>query len=362
MIECPSEGTVMRAPFVSGVILLTLGAFAPAGPVVQARALPYAAAGDIAIGGAGAFDYLNVDSAAGRLYVSHGTEVVVIDTAARRVVGRIADTPGVHGIAIAPELDRVFTTNGRENAVGIFDRRTLAPIGKVPTGGANPDAILYDPSSKHVWAFNHTGHSATTIDAATGKVLATIPLSGTAESGVADPALKRVFVNIEDKGEVDVIDTTTNTVVAIWPVGPGTEPTGLAIDAAAHRLLVGAGAFMVMIDATTGKVVASVPICDGTDATWFDPGTQLAFSSCGDGHITIAHLDSPAKLTVVQTLETTRGARTMALDLGTHRIYTAAQRYQPADPNAPPAAPGARGRGPAAIPDSFHVLVYAMAP
>jgi YVTN family beta-propeller protein len=314
----------------------------------------YSKIAEIQIGGAGSFDYLTSDSGAKRLYVTHGTEIVVIDTANNTVVGRITDTPGVHGIAIAPG-DRGFTSNGRENKVSIVDLKTLQTVSKVDTG-ANPDSILYEPKQKEVYALNHTGNSATVIEAATGKVVATIPLGGTAETGAADPGLGRVFVNIEDKNSVDVIDVATHKVVASWPVAPAISPTGMAIDTASHRLFVGGGKFAVMIDATNGKVVASVPICAGTDATAFDPGTKMVFSSCSDGNITAAHEDGNEKLTVVETIATTRGARTIALDTATHRLYVAAQKYPPAD-EAPAATQTARGRGPAPIPESLHVLV-----
>jgi YVTN family beta-propeller protein len=300
----------------------------------------YAKVGEIEIGGGTGWDYLTVDSAGKRLYVSHGTEVVVIDTGTSTVVGRIADTPGVHGIAVVPDLGRGFTTNGRENKVGIIDLKTLQTLSKVPTG-ANPDAIVYEPKQKEIYALNHTGHSATAFDAATGNVTATIPLAGTAESGAADPSLGRVFVNIEDKNSIDVIDVAKHAVAANWPVAPAAEPTGMAIDPETHRLFVGGGPSLVMIDDTSGKVAASVPICSGTDATFFDPGTKLVFVSCSDGHVTIAHMDSPAKLTVVQTLETAPRARTMALDPATHRIYLAALKHQTAG-----------------APDSFHVLIF----
>ena len=237
----------------------------------------YAAAGDVHIGGVARFDYLTVDSPAKRLYVSHGTEVVVIDTAALTVVGRIADTPGVHGIALAPN-GRAFVTNGGENKVSVVDVKTLQTIMKVDTG-ANPDAIVYEPSNKEIYALNHTGKSVTVIDSASGKVTATIPLSGVAESGAADPGLGRVYVNIEDQNAVDVIDVKTHTVIAHWPVAPAAEPTGMAIDTVRHRLFVGGGPNQVMIDGTSGKVVAQVPICDGTDATVFDAGTSTSMSS-----------------------------------------------------------------------------------
>jgi hypothetical protein len=323
---------------------------------VRAADPMYSKVGEIAIGGAGAFDYLNVDSDGKRLYVTHGTEVVVIDMASNAVVGRIGDTPGVHGIAIAPG-GRGFTSNGRENKVSIVDLKTLQTIGKVDTG-ANPDAILYEPKQKEIYALNHTGHSATVIDAASGKVVATIPLAGDAESGQADPELNRVFVNIEDKNSVDVIDITMHKVVANWPVAPAEEPTGMAIDLARHVLFVGGGPNTVMMDAKTGKVLASAPICRGTDATWFDAKTQLVFSACRDGHIAVLKEEGSKALTAVETINTVFGARTMALDAATHRVYTASSKFPPVDPNAP--APAGRGRGPAPIPDSFHVLVFAM--
>lgn len=314
----------------------------------------YVKVGEIKIGGAGAFDYLNVDPDHHRLYVTHGTEIVVIDTASNAIVGRIAGTPRVHGIAIAG--GRGFTSNGGENKVGIVDLDTLKTVSKVDTG-ANPDAILAIPSRHEIYVFNHTGKSVTVIDAEAGAAVATIPLSGEAESGQADVVLGKVFVNVEDKSAVDVIDLATRKVIATWPVTPAEEPTGMAIDAATHRVFVGGGPSLVMVDASSGKVVASLPICTGTDATWFDPGTKNVFASCGDGHITVAHEDSPSTLSLVETIATARGARTMALDPRTHRVYTAAQDFGPADPNAPPPAAGRRG-GPPPIPDSFHVLIY----
>ena len=312
---------------------------------------------EIPIGGAGAFEYLNVDSGARRLYVTHGTEIVVIDTATNMIVGRIADTPRVHGIAIVPELGRAFTTNGGENKVSIVDLKTLQTTSKVETG-TNPDAVLYEPSHREIYTFNGGkagGYNATVIEAATGKVVATVDLGDKPETGQADPAAGRVFVNLEDKSLVAVVDIATHKKIAEWPIAPAESPTGMAIDPSSKRLFVGGGPSLVMMDYTTGKVVASVNICQGTDATWFDANSKLIFNSCGDGHITVTHMDSPAKLTVVETIDTARGARTMAFDPATRRIYTAAQSYAPADP----AVAGAR---PTAIPDSFHVLVFEMKP
>jgi DNA-binding beta-propeller fold protein YncE len=341
-----------------GKRIVALGAIAilavVAGPAVRAAG-HYVKVADIKIGGAGAFDYLAVDAAAKRLYVTHGTEIVVIDLTTNTIVGRIADTPRVHGIAIAN--GRGFTSNGGENKVGIVDLATFKTLLKVDTG-ANPDAILSVPSRKEIYAFNHAGESATVINAESGAVVATIKLGGQAETGQADPMLGKVFVNIEDKNAVDVIDMAKHTVVATWPVAPAEEPTGMAIDVTTHRVFVGGGPSLVMIDANSGKVAASLPICMGTDATFFDPGTRNVFVSCADGHIVVAHEDSPSKLSMVETITTARGARTMALDPVTHRVYTAAQEFGPVDPNAPLPAPGRRG-GPPPVPDSFHVLVFA---
>ncbi len=324
--------------------LVVVAAASAAGPYAQS---PYRKTGEIHVGGAARFDYLNVDSAAHRLYLTHGTEVVVMDTENNVVVGRIADTPGVHGIALAPN-GRGFTTNGAENKVSVVDLATLQTITKVSTG-ANPDAIVYEPKQKEIYALNHTGKSVTVINADSYAVVATIPLSGVAESGQADPAAGRVYVNIEDMSVVDVIDIATHKVIASWPVAPAADPTGMAIDTASHRLFVGGGPSTVMIDTTTGNVVSSVAICDGTDATWFDAGTKTIFSSCRSGKISAIHMDSPSTLTAAYTIDTVQGARTMALDSVTHRIYVAGQKYQPVD----------TGR-PIAVPDSFHVLVLSL--
>ena len=336
-------------------LLVTFALVVLAAGAGRGQAPQYVKVGEIPIGGAGRFDYLTVDSAGKRLYVSHGTEVVVIDTAANKVIGRIADTPGVHGMAVVPGLDRVFVTAGGENKVAVVDAKTLTTIMKVDTG-ANPDAIAYDPGKKEIWAWNHTGHSATAIDAATGKVNATVPLSGTAETGGVDGG--RAFVNIEDKDSIDVIDTAAYKVVANWPVAPAEGPTGMAVDASMHRILVGGGPELVMMDSASGKVVAHVPICRGTDATAYDPSTKLVFVSCSEGKVTIAHVDGPNALTVVQTLDTSRGSRTTTVDPATHKIYLAAVEYAAPDPNAPAPAPGQRGARPTAIPDSFKVIVF----
>jgi DNA-binding beta-propeller fold protein YncE len=311
---------------------------------------------EIPVGGDGAWDYLEVDSAARRLYVSHGTKVAVIDIDQEAVVGEIADTPGVHGIAVAPKLGLGFTSNGRENKASIFDLKTLKTNSKVDTG-ENPDAILYDEGQEEVYTFNGRGGSATVFEAKTGKVVATIPLSGKPEFAVANPKAGRIYNNLEDKGEVAVIDTKTHKVVNKWPLAPGEEPSGMAFDPEHQRLFLGCGnKLMVMMDSTTGKVVTTVPIGQGVDATKFDSGTQLAFCSCGDGTVTIAHEDSPDKLTVVQTLKTEPRARTMTLDPKTHKIYLASAKFGGATDQP---SGGKKGR-PSVVPGTFKVLVYGM--
>jgi hypothetical protein len=311
---------------------------------------------EIPVGGEGGWDYLSVDTAGRCLYVSHATKVVVIDLDKETVAGEIADTPGVHGIALAPELGRGFVSNGQENKGSIVDLKTLATLSKVETG-QNPDGLVYEPGQQEVYMFNGRGQSATVFEAKTGKVVATVPLEGKPEFPAADPKAGRVYDNLEDKNEVVAIDTKTHAVVNRWPTAPGEEPSGMAIDLEHHRLFLGCGnKLMVMMDSASGKVLASVPIGQGVDATSFDPGTQLGFASCGDGTVTIAHEDAPDKLTVVQTLKTEPRARTMTLDPKTHKIYLASAKFE-----APPAAaPGQSGKKqrPRVVPQSFKILVY----
>lgn len=335
--------------------LLALGLFGIAtAPVCRADG-SYHLLKEIPVGGDGGWDYLSVDPAAHLLYVTHATKVVVIDTATDQIVGEITDTPGVHGFAFAPELGRGFSSNGKENKASIVDLKTRQTIAKVETG-QNPDAILYEPGRREVYTFDGRGKTATIFAAATGQAVATVPVGGKPEFAQADPAADRVYVNIEDKNEVIAIDTKTHLIVNHWPTAPGAEPTGMAIDEAHHRLILGcSNEKMIIMDSSTGKVVATIDAGSGIDATSFDPGTQLAFASAGAGTVTIAHEDSPDKFTVVQTLTTERGARTMTLDPQTHKIYLASAHYEA--PAAAPPAGGGRPR-PKMIPGSFKVLVY----
>jgi DNA-binding beta-propeller fold protein YncE len=241
---------------------------------------PYHLLKEIPVSGDTGWDYLSVDPAAQRLYVSHGTKVVVIDLAKDLVVDEITNLSGVHGLAPAPELGRGMVTCGRENKAAIVDLKTLQILSKVDTG-TGPDSMLYEPGQQEFYTFNGRAQSATVIDAKSSQVVATIPLDGRPEFAVADSKLGRVFDNLEDKNEVAVIDTKTHTVTNLWPIAPGEEGSGMAIDPAHHRLFIGCGGShtMLMMDASSGKVLASVPIGDGVDANAFDLGTQLAFAS-----------------------------------------------------------------------------------
>lgn len=318
----------------------------------EAQEGPYRFVKEIAIGGEGGWDYLSVDPVAHRLFVSHGNRIVVIDTQQDKVAGEITDTPGVHGLTLAADLNRGYVANGGDNTVSIVDMSTLKTIKKVPTA-ADPDTIAYDPVHHVVYAFAKAGKAATAFDATTGAIVAEFPLGGVPQATVVDAKRGRVYVNLQDKNAIAVIDTATRNLTTTWSIEPGQNQSGLAIDLEHQRLFVGCrNKLMVMLDATNGAVLAQVPIGSGNDSSWFDPGTNLAFSSTGEGTVTVAREDTPNTLTTVQTLTTKPFARTMTVDPKTHRIYLVVSDYE-----AP--TPGQTGR-PKAIPGSFRALVYEM--
>jgi YVTN family beta-propeller protein len=324
-------------------VLAAVAVLVPA--LLAAAATGYHLLSDIKIGGEGGWDYLTVDSAARRLYVSHATHVVVVDLDANRVVGDIPDTPGVHGIALAPELGKGFISNGRGNTVTIFDLKTLKTIGSAATG-ENPDAIRYDAASGRVFAFNGRSKSATVIDARTGAVTATVPLPGKPEFSIADGKGK-VYVNIEDTAEIVELDAAKQTATKKYSLSPCEEPSGLAFDAKSRRLFsVCANRIMAVSDPDAGKVVATPAIGAGSDGAAFDPGTGYAFSSNGDGTLTVV-AQTNGKYDVVENIATERGARTIAVDEKTHRIYL---------PTAKTASSSGSGRA-TYLPDTFKVLV-----
>ena len=304
------------------------------------------------VGGEGGWDYSYVDASARRVYVSHATKVVVLDADEVKVIGEIPNTEGVHGIAVAPEFNHGFTSNGRTSTVSIFDLKTLKTIKEVPVTGRNPDAILYDPFSKHVFTFNGRSADATVLDASSGDTLATIPLGGKPEFAVTD-LNGHIYVNIEDKSEIAEIDSKTNVVQKRWSIAPGEEPSGLAFDVAHHRLFsVCDNKMMVVSDAEKGSVVTTVPIGNGPDACKFDDGTQLVFSSNGEGTITVIHEDAPDKYTVLETVATQRGARTMSVDIKTHALFTTTAEF---GETPKPTAERPRPR-PRMLPNTFVVL------
>src|SRR6266436_2904969 len=301
----------------------------------------------VPISGEGGWDYVYVDSDARRVYVSHATQVVVLDADSYEVVGSIPDTQGVHGIAIASELGRGFTSNGRSNDVTIFDLKTLKTIVIVKTD-ANPDAIVYDSVSKRVFTFNGRGKNTTAINAADGTVAGTLALGGKPEFAVAD-GKGSIFVNNEDTSELIQIDSQKITETHRWPLAPCKSPSGLAMDRKSRRLFaVCDEKVMAVVNADTGKVVAAPTIGEGVDASAFEPATQLAFASNGEGTLTVIHEDSPDKYTVVENVPTKRSARTLGLDLKTHNIFLPAADFDPP-------APGER-RG-KIKPGSFVLLV-----
>jgi DNA-binding beta-propeller fold protein YncE len=282
----------------------------------------------IPLSGEGGWDYVAVDSAARRIYVSHATRVLVLDADSFETVGEIADTQGVHGIAIASDLGRGFTSNGRANTATIFDLKTLKALGTVNTG-KNPDAILYDPASKRVFTFNGASKDATVFGASDGAVLATIPLGGKPEFAAAD-GKGNVFVNNEDTADLIEIDSQAMKVTNRWSMKPCDSPSGLAIDPEHRRLFAGCENKMIaVVDADTGKVVATPPIGQGVDATAYDPGTGFVLSSNGEGTLTVIKQEGPDKYSVVENVPTKKSARTMGLDIKTQNVVLPAAEFLP---------------------------------
>jgi DNA-binding beta-propeller fold protein YncE len=332
-----------------GLLVTTLALGGAAG----ARAQDYRVLQRVTLGGEGGWDLLAVDAAAHRLYVARGTRVMVIEADTLKLVGEIPDTAGVHGVAIASDLGRGFTSNGRTGSSTIFDLKTLAKVGEVKTG-ENPDMILYEPKSHRVLAFNGRSKDVTVIDAKAGTVAGTIALEGKPELAVED-GKGTVFANLEDKSEVVALDPVALKVKGRWSLAPCEEPTGLAIDRAHRRLFASCdNKMMAVMDADSGKVVTTLPIGQGPDGAAFDSDRQLAFSSNGrDGTVTVIHESAPDKFEVVQTVETAKSARTIDLDPKTHRLYLVAAQF---GPPPSPTAEQPRPR-PAMVPGTFEVLV-----
>jgi YVTN family beta-propeller protein len=287
----------------------------------DARPVDYHLANRYVLGGEGGWDYLTYDSAGKRLFISRSTHVTVVDPASGRIVGDIPNTPGVHGIALAPDLRKGFTSNGADGTVTVFDLRSLKTITTIQTSAKNPDGIVYDPASKRVLTFNGDSNDATVIDAQSNKVVATIPLGGRPEFAVAD-GKGMVYDNIESTGEIVAIDTSKAAIVSRFNLGACQNPSGISMDRVHRRLFTACRGEMGVVDADNGKVLATLPTGAGTDATRFDPNAQLAFASNGrDGTLTVVHEDTPDTFSVVQNAKSEVGARTMELDPQTGNVF-----------------------------------------
>lgn len=311
----------------------------------------YHVLGKIKIGGTGGWDYVAMDHVNRRLYASHGTRVEIVDPDAGKVVGAIEQLHGVHGIAIANDLNKGFISNGQSNSVTIFDLKTHAKTGE-PATGKNPDAICYEAKTHRVFTFNHTGGDSTAIDAKTGEVLKSFPLGPAPEFCVSDDA-GHLYANLEGSSEVVEIDAAKAEVTRRTSVLPCEGPSGLAIDVKDKKLFSVCDKVMAITDIPTMKVVGTATIGNGPDAAGYDPGTGLAFASCGAGDGTLSIVKNVGgKWQTVDSVTTERGARTMTLDPKTHKVFLLAAEYG----QAPPPKDGKKGRPPV-LPDSFHVLI-----
>lgn len=311
-------------------------------PASAATTPQYHVASEVPLPGDEFWDYLTFDDQGKRLFIAHGSRVQVLNAADGKVVGEIPDTPGVHGVAIADDFGRGYISVGRSGVIAVFDLKSLAKASEIKATGDNPDAILYDAFTRKVFSFNGRGRNVTVIDAKTNEVIGTIAVDAKPEAGVTDLA-GHVYVNLEDKHSIAVIDAKQGTLEKSWPLTGCDDPTGLAIDRKHERLFaVCSNKVLAVVDAKSGHQIATVPIGGRVDGAAFDANTQLVFASGGDGTMTIVHEDTPDKFSVVQTVATKAGARTLTLDAATHRIYTATAQFHidPAKPGRPTLEPG----------------------
>lgn len=303
------------------------------------------------VGGDGGWDYLRVDPDTHRIYISRGTHMMVVDEVSGKVIGDITDTKGIHGIALALDLGKGYTSNGGSNSVSVVDLKTLKTLSEIKIEGGNPDSIIYDPMTKRVFTFNGKTNDSTVIDTASGKVVGTVALGGKPE----EPALDgkgNVFVNLEDKSSIMEFDAKTLAIKGTWPLAPCEGPSALAVDTAHRRLFAACDKVMVVINADTGKVVASPPIGGDPDGNGYDPSTGMLFAACREGLVSVIHQDSADKYSVVGNITTQFGTRTMALDPKTGHVFTVTADFKAAPP---PTADNPRPR-PEQIAGSFVVL------
>ena len=329
------------------IFVISLTALMISGSSLYAQS-NYKVVNKIHIPGNGGWDYLSVDEGNGRIFVSHATIAQAIDIKTGQLVGTIPNTEGIHGIAIASDLNKGFTSNGRDSSVTVFNLKTLEVIKKIKVSGQNPDAILYDSFTKRIFTGNGRSSSFSVIDAVNNKEIGVIPLEGKPEAIVTDGKGK-IYVNIEDKNLINVVDAGAMKVITHWPINPGEEPSGLALDNQTHLLFsVCSNKSMVVVDAITGKVITTLPIGEGCDGAAFDPMFKRAYASNGEGTMTVVQEGNGNSFKVLETVATQPGARTITLDKSTHHIYLTTAQYE--------SAPSADNRRPPIKPDSFVIL------
>ncbi len=334
----------MMKQILTGLLLATFSITAPHMLLAQQHAPAYDQYTKLAIPGNGGYDYLSIDTINHRLYISHGTSVNVLDLATGQLAGSVGNLQGVHGIAIANDLNKGFISDGKGNTVVGFDLTTLKVLQTIPITGKDPDAIMYDPFTRQVFAFNGDSQDASVIDGQTMKQTGTIALGGTPEFAVSDGQGK-IYNNLEDKSVLNVIDAKTLKVTNTFPLSPCEGPTGLALDKAHQRLFTvcRGNKGMTVLD-LTGKVITTVPIGSGVDAVVYDGSTGLIYCSNGDGTATIFHQDTPDRYTLVQSLNTQWKAKTLALDPVTKTLYFSAFDMEAGNKNR--------------VADSFHLLIF----
>lgn len=348
-----SRSSFPRARFAAGC-LLSLGAFGVLPAAAQSAAAPYHVVAAHTLGGDGGWDYITLDTAFHRIFVARGNRVMVIDAASGKLLNEITGLHGTHGVAFDYHAGHGFVTGGGDSSVTMFDLASLKVLASAKAGD-DADALIFDEASGHALSFNGDANTASVFDGVTGANLATIPLGGQPEFAASDGTGK-VFANLEDSSAIVEIDTKHNRVTRRWSLAPCQSPSGLAIDVVHHRLFSGChNKTMAISDYLSGKVIATVPIGSGVDANRYDPGTGLAFSSNGEGSITIVQEDAPGKFSVLQTISTSPGARTMEIDRASHRLFTVTARFGPVPAQATPENPRRR---PPILPDSFVLLIY----
>ena len=305
------------------------------------------------VGGEGGWDYMTVDSDSHRLYIARGSHFQVVDDTTGKVLGdiEIANSKNSHGMALALDLGKGFTSNGDANTVSVVDLKTLKATSVIPIPGKDPDSIRYDAATKKVFTFNGKSSDSTVLDAESGKVIGTVKLAGKPEEAILD-GNGNMWVNIEDKSSIQEFDVKTYAIKGTWPLAPCEGPSAMAFDSAHHRIFVACDKVMVVVSSDNGKVVASPPIGGDPDGNGYDPGTGLAFAACREGLVSVIHEDSPDKYTVVGNINTQFGTRTMALDTKTHHVYTETADFKPA---GAPTPDNPRPR-PTAIAGSFVIL------